>query len=473
MKITKHIMLTLALGVFFIIPFSANGQTTAELQAQAAALLARLNELQAKLNQQLTQQTTNTSGSKVLSGGFALYGALERGDRGEDVSRLQAFLASDVSIYPEGLVTGNYFSLTEAAVKRFQVACGIVSAGDYQSTGYGRVGPLTRKALLSGCGSNASSVPTSGVVGGLIRVSPSAGPAPLTVTVAATVNTSRSCDYAVYTLDFGDGTTPAQINVPAGRCTELNQSITHTFYNPGTYNVLLRIGTHYATTKVTVGSNTTTNTNNITNFSTCLNTAGAIVNNTNPRQCTVGGITHIESTSNTSYTTGFSACLAISGAIVTNTNPRLCTIGGVTYSESQTSDGATFNSCLTTNGSVVTNSNPRQCRLPDGRSFLESTTSGSVDPQLATTPGYDGVLERVRVTFSMTSTCVPFTLNWGDGSTSATRLQGSFNCGGTEQLSYTHTYPTTSGSKQYNITLTYGPSGSQQSKTASVVITSP
>lgn len=57
-----------------------------------------------------------------------------------DVRRLQEFLASDPSIYPEGLVTGYYGPLTTAAVKRLQARYGVVQLG--------RVGPETREKLL-------------------------------------------------------------------------------------------------------------------------------------------------------------------------------------------------------------------------------------------------------------------------------------------------------------------------------------
>ncbi len=60
---------------------------------------------------------------------------LDLGSRGENVTNLQMFLAANPSIYPEGMVTGYYGPLTEAAIKRFQSQYGIDSVG--------RVGPLT------------------------------------------------------------------------------------------------------------------------------------------------------------------------------------------------------------------------------------------------------------------------------------------------------------------------------------------
>lgn len=68
---------------------------------------------------------------------------LDFGAKNSDVTNLQAFFADNSSIYPEGLVTGYFGSLTRAAVRRFQAFYGIVSSGTAATTGYGRVGPST------------------------------------------------------------------------------------------------------------------------------------------------------------------------------------------------------------------------------------------------------------------------------------------------------------------------------------------
>ncbi len=60
---------------------------------------------------------------------------LELGMSGTDVSALQAFLAQDSTLYPQGLVTGYFGFLTKAAVSNFQTRNGISSVG--------RVGPST------------------------------------------------------------------------------------------------------------------------------------------------------------------------------------------------------------------------------------------------------------------------------------------------------------------------------------------
>lgn len=64
---------------------------------------------------------------------------LELGMSSDDVLRLQALLASNKEIYPEGLVTGYYGSLTREAVRRFQAKYGLAQVG--------RVGPQTRAKL--------------------------------------------------------------------------------------------------------------------------------------------------------------------------------------------------------------------------------------------------------------------------------------------------------------------------------------
>ncbi len=78
---------------------------------------------------------------------------LRKGMKNGDVKRLQELLASDVSIYPEGLTTGYFGQLTEKAIQRFQAKYRIVSFGTPQTTGYGLVGPKTRVKLQEVFGS--------------------------------------------------------------------------------------------------------------------------------------------------------------------------------------------------------------------------------------------------------------------------------------------------------------------------------
>ncbi len=64
-----------------------------------------------------------------------LYRQLQLGSKGADVSSLQSFLGEDPTIYPQGLVTGYFGSLTKSAVSNFQSRNGIAT--------FGRVGPAT------------------------------------------------------------------------------------------------------------------------------------------------------------------------------------------------------------------------------------------------------------------------------------------------------------------------------------------
>jgi len=66
------------------------------------------------------------------------------GASGRDVEELQKLLKTIPDVYPEGDVTGQYGSLTQMAVKRFQLKYGIVSP---DSEFYGVVGPVTREKL--------------------------------------------------------------------------------------------------------------------------------------------------------------------------------------------------------------------------------------------------------------------------------------------------------------------------------------
>src|SRR3989338_1165081 len=55
--------------------------------------------------------------------------SLSRGSSGDDVRKLQEFLAKDKEIYPNGLITGFFGPLTELAVKKWQEKHNIESVG--------------------------------------------------------------------------------------------------------------------------------------------------------------------------------------------------------------------------------------------------------------------------------------------------------------------------------------------------------
>ena len=75
------------------------------------------------------------SASPLVASAQTLTRQLQQGMSGSDVSLLQTFLAKDKTIYPQGLVTGYYGTLTTSAVSNFQSRNGISTVG--------RVGPAT------------------------------------------------------------------------------------------------------------------------------------------------------------------------------------------------------------------------------------------------------------------------------------------------------------------------------------------
>lgn len=84
---------------------------------------------------------------------------LDFGMRNADVTSLQTFLAANPSLYPQGIVSGYFGSLTRAAVARFQTANGLPAVG--------RVGPLTLAAINAQMGGSVST-PTGDVSAPLI-----------------------------------------------------------------------------------------------------------------------------------------------------------------------------------------------------------------------------------------------------------------------------------------------------------------
>lgn len=137
-------------------PMIGQAATTEELQAQITALLVQIAALQAQL------QTPSTTACFTLQ--------LKFGSTGSEVTALQTALKGDATVYPEGLVTGYFGSLTEKAVKAFQTKYGIEAVG--------QVGPITRAKLntLFCVTPTATPTPTP-------TATPVAGP--LTVTLAS------------------------------------------------------------------------------------------------------------------------------------------------------------------------------------------------------------------------------------------------------------------------------------------------
>ena len=110
-----------------LVPVAASAVTVEELTAQIQALLQQVTALQQQVS------TTQPVGGVTPSVQCPYISRdLKPGMSGDDVARLQQFLALDPTIYPEAKVTGYYGPLTEAAVRRFQcknkIACSAIGS---------------------------------------------------------------------------------------------------------------------------------------------------------------------------------------------------------------------------------------------------------------------------------------------------------------------------------------------------------
>lgn len=114
------------------------------------------------------------------------------GISGDDVKSLQLYLAQDKTIYPEGLTTGFFGKLTEAAIKRFQQK--------YSIEPVGIVGPITR-AKLSALNQTAQTPPAPAPTP-TVEPTPAPQPAP---TPAPTIRTGTGVVSNNRYLDLGAG----------------------------------------------------------------------------------------------------------------------------------------------------------------------------------------------------------------------------------------------------------------------------
>lgn len=437
------------IAALLLAPVVASAVTAEELRAQITDLLDRIQTLQ----QQIATQGSPSTATPTPTGGVpAPAGAcprvsrvLKSGDSGADVSRLQQFLALDLSVYPEALVTGYYGSLTEAAVKRFQCKNKIVCDGTPGSTGYGVTGPRTAAILAlqcpdSGGGGTGGTAPVSG----FIKVTPTSGVSPLNVSVETTVNTARACQGNVYEVHFGDSSPPVTVTVPQNVCAEMKQIFTHTYNTGGTYQVLLRSGTHQvsATVSVTQGSGTITSTSDSLSGSPTSGSAPLTVNfsglvNANG-QCDAGPFS-------INFGDGQNANITTNSCVATNyVIPH-------TYSTSGTFTARLYRGNPAVNISSVSVN-------------VTSNTSGS-GGSFSVSGGVGGDPMVIRALFDLTSSCSRYDLNWGDGTTHATQLEGSCSTG-TVAKDLSHTY---NGPGIYTVTLKRGAS-LQQTDTASITI---
>lgn len=426
-------------GLLLLTPLAASAATVAELQAQAAALLVQVQMLQAQYGGNATAATGACPN---------LTRSLYRGISGNDVLRLQTFLARDPSIYPEAILSGYYGALTERAVQRWQVKYGVISSG----AGYGVAGPRTAAAIALQCVGGYGGALPSAAVGGFISVSPIQGAAPLTVNVTATVNTPNSCAAAVYTLDYGDGTTVQQIPISAGACATFNQTYPHVYRYGGTYKVTLSAGGHSeSATVVVTGAPPPVFTSNIPAESFNASPSSGTV----PLTVTFSGV--VNSNDAGFCTGGCASTLDFGDGMGSNVNLPASVGGWLNYSVTHTyTQSGGYRATLYQGGAgaaqptvgtvtIIVNAAPPP---PSISSYTYNP------PELL--PPTDGSLT-FGVQFDMPAACTGYTLSWGDGSATVVQSDGGSACTAQSPLVKTlnHTY---AASGNYTVVLKRGAS---------------
>jgi Putative peptidoglycan binding domain len=97
---------------------------------------------------------------------------LSYSSRGQDVVELQNYLIGK-NLLAQGNATGYFGRLTESAVQSFQRQHDVVSSGSPTATGYGVVGPATRRAIAAQCTTSQEQV--SQIASDTARVAPQTG----------------------------------------------------------------------------------------------------------------------------------------------------------------------------------------------------------------------------------------------------------------------------------------------------------
>jgi len=254
--------------------------STATLQQQIQDLLRQLQILQAQVAAfqgefgVSAQATSTASASEAVPP--ELTRSLSRGSSGDDVRKLQEFLAKDKDVYPDGLVTGYFGPLTEKAVKKWQEKQGIDPVGV--------VGPKTLAALnqfvvasISQPGTTSPAIPapapstpsssiitTAPIVGSTTTISAST-----TLTTPAATSTSAA-PTATSTASSSSATTQSA----AGTSSTTTQSVTQTSGGyAGGYTVPTTTTNTSSSTQTSSATATTTQATSSTTGGTTTSTA--------------------------------------------------------------------------------------------------------------------------------------------------------------------------------------------------------
>lgn len=114
-----------------------------QIAATQASIAKKLAETKAKSQSGPAPAASPKFGPAPAFGVFTK--DLAPGKKDDEVKRLQELLRQDKEIYPEGIASGLYGTLTQNAVRRFQLKYGVIK--NPNEPGNGRVGPKTRAKL--------------------------------------------------------------------------------------------------------------------------------------------------------------------------------------------------------------------------------------------------------------------------------------------------------------------------------------
>lgn len=163
---------TTATATVFVSPTTT--PPAGSIAAQIQALLAQIKALQAQILQLVTHVTPVSTSTPAVNGNpirfcFESTRNLRLGDSGDDVRKLQQILASDPSLYPEGISSGFFGAKTQKALARFQKKFGLSTSTS------GSLDTSTRAAFRQYCGNGiitsgtASSTITIGIPPGIFK----------------------------------------------------------------------------------------------------------------------------------------------------------------------------------------------------------------------------------------------------------------------------------------------------------------
>lgn len=150
----------------------------------------------------------SASPSSCIDLSYDLYGGETDAVTNGSVSTLQAFLG----ISP---TTGYFGPVTESAVKSWQSSHGIVSSGSPDTTGYGYVGPLTRKAMSCSATQTPPTPPT--------KPTPPTEPVPPVEPTQGAVSVTLIA--TPFSIKAGDSTTLSWSTSNAASCTSDSFSV--------------------------------------------------------------------------------------------------------------------------------------------------------------------------------------------------------------------------------------------------------